>query len=178
LTVDLTPTVASVTVTPAAAALDALGATQQFTAEARDAAGNIVPGIPFVWSSSDPAVAEIDPVTGVATAIANGTTHIVATAGGVTGQAPLAVAQRIVTVVVTPDTVILVGSFAPQQFSAQAFDANGHLVPNVTFEWTTNDPVVAIVDATGLVTPLVYGYALIKATAGGVTGGAWLFVEP
>ena len=178
LTVDLTDAVVTITVTPSPVTLNALGATQAFIAEARDAAGNVVTGIAFAWSSSATAVAVIDPGTGIATAVANGTATITATAGDVSGMASLTVAQQIVTVVVTPDTVILVGSFTPQQYSAQAFDANGYVVPNVTFTWETNDPVVATVDATGLVTPLVYGYAKIKATAGGVTGAGWLFVEP
>lgn len=178
LTVDLTTAAFSVTVSPATATLAALGATQRYTAVVRDDAGAVLPGVPVAWTSGTESVARIDPVAGVATAVGNGTAVITATAGAASGTATLTVGQVIAMVVVTPDTVILYGSFAPQQYTAQAFDANGYMVPNVTFEWTTNDPVVAIVDTTGLVTPLVYGYVKIKATADGITGFAWLFVEP
>src|SRR5207249_8886869 len=43
--------VAQVVVTPASAALDALGLTQRFSATARDANGNVISGQPFAWTS-------------------------------------------------------------------------------------------------------------------------------
>ena len=54
--------VAQVVVTPAAAALAALGQTQQFAAVARDANGNVVPGQAFTWTSDNPLIqpAEIE----------------------------------------------------------------------------------------------------------------------
>src|SRR5207245_1350696 len=45
--------VAQVVVAPAAAALAALGQTQQFAAVAQDANGNVVPGQAFTWVSDN-----------------------------------------------------------------------------------------------------------------------------
>ncbi len=177
LTVTLAPVVASVTVTPSYVTLKSRGATQAYTAVARDAGGAVVPGVEFAWTSTSVGVATVDPVTGVATAVANGTTTIRATTGGVNGTATLKVQQKVVSVVVTPHTATLVGKQESQQFTAQAFDANGHVVPGVTFSWSSTSPSVATVSSTGLAKPCGYGTTKIKATVGYVTGYATLTVK-
>lgn len=85
-----TPTIASVSVSPSPATVR-VGGTQTFTAVAKDANGNVV-NASFTWTSSDTAVATIG-ATGVASAIAVGTTTITATTGGVSGSANLNVTQ-------------------------------------------------------------------------------------
>jgi DNA/RNA endonuclease G (NUC1)/PKD repeat protein len=81
----------------------AVGATQPFTATARDASNNVV-GTTFTWESSNTAVATIDPTSGVATAVAVGTTTIkVTAANGVNTSTTLTVTPAIV---VTGDVVI------------------------------------------------------------------------
>jgi trimeric autotransporter adhesin len=177
LTVDLTALVASVVVAPDAAELTALGATQQFTAEARDASGAVVPGMAFVWTSSAPAVATVDAGTGLATANANGVTTLTATAGSVSATATLAVTQRVARVAVTPDSATLTGQFVTLQFTAEAFDANDRLVTGVTFSWSSSDESVAKVDTTGLAISRGMGTATIQATTSGVSGSAVLRVE-
>src|SRR5207249_7053658 len=103
LTVDLASTVATVVVTPSAATLRALGARQQFRAEARDQHGAVVPGVAFTWASGQPSVATIDG-TGLATAAGDGLTTITATTGAVSGAATLTgvVASTVAAVVVAP----------------------------------------------------------------------------
>src|SRR5437868_2485192 len=71
----------SVAVTPQAASIAQLSQTFQFTAKAQL---DHVPGLQDVtqsvtWTSSNPAVAKIDP-SGVATAVSSGTTTLTATA--------------------------------------------------------------------------------------------------
>jgi len=173
-------TVATVVeVTPATATLAALGATQVFTATARDGNGAVIPGATFVWSSSDPAIAAVDPVTGVATALANGTVTITAQAGDATGTATLTAAQAVAGIAVTPGNVTLTAYGATQQFTAQALDANGNAVTRaVTYTWTSTDPTVATVDpASGLATAVAGGTTGILAGAEGATGGASLTVD-
>jgi hypothetical protein len=48
-------------------------------------------------------------------------------------------------------------------------DANGYPIPGVSFTWTSSNPTVASIDATGLATGLSVGTATITASAGGVT---------
>jgi uncharacterized protein YjdB len=78
--------IATITVTPAQASV-AAGATQQFSAVAKDSNGALIAGTSFTWASSAPAVATIDSVAGLATGVGLGTTQITASADGVTGPA-------------------------------------------------------------------------------------------
>ena len=84
------PGAASIVVTPEVATLTSLGATQQYTATAIDANGNVLTGVVFQWASSNGAVASVNG-TGLATALGVGATAITASANGVTGVAVLSV---------------------------------------------------------------------------------------
>jgi uncharacterized protein YjdB len=84
--------VASVQVTPSTHRLTAIGATQQFQAVAKDADSTTVSGKTFTWASSQTNVATIDVSSGIATAVADGSTTIWATTDGVSGTASLTVA--------------------------------------------------------------------------------------
>ncbi len=91
LTVAITEPVASIDVGPAASELNVLGATRQLIASAKDAAGNVIPGVVFNWSSADISVATVDAATGLATAVGSGTATISATADGISGSASLTI---------------------------------------------------------------------------------------
>jgi len=81
--------VATVTVAPDPSSIN-VGATQAFTATARDASNNVV-STTFTWTSSNTAAATVD-ANGVATAVAEGTTTITATsANSVSGGAAVTV---------------------------------------------------------------------------------------
>lgn len=77
--------VGSVVVDPATL-LIAVGAKQVMSTTVRDPAGAILQGVAVRWSSTNPAVAAIDSVTGLLTAASVGVATIRATAGGVTGS--------------------------------------------------------------------------------------------
>lgn len=79
-------------VSPAQVELQALGETQLFSARIEDEKGREVTGTPPAWSTSAPEVARIDP-SGLATALANGTAVVRATAGALSGTATLQVLQ-------------------------------------------------------------------------------------
>ncbi len=63
----------------------------------------------------------------------------------------------------------------PVAFSAVVKDANGKALP-YPVTWSTADPSVATVDASGLVTGLTAAPVVIEASSGGVTGNAGLCV--
>ena len=83
---DVTVTAAQVPVASLAigTALDTLEAyeTRQLAATLRDAEGNVLAGRAVQWASSDPAVATVDPATGVLTGVDRGTVTITATSEG------------------------------------------------------------------------------------------------
>jgi uncharacterized protein YjdB len=80
----------SVIITPTTATLNAVGATQQFTATVMDSAGTPLPGYPVAWFSSNTQVAAVDS-TGLALALGAGSSRIIVEAGVVTDTANLAV---------------------------------------------------------------------------------------
>lgn len=168
--IDVVQEVTTVEVTPDSALLDALGSSQTFTAVARDANGFPVPAAAFVWTSGQPAVATVDPLSGVVTAVADGRTLIGATAGGVTGSATLTVAQAVASVAVAPADTTLTLPGETVLLAATAQDANGHPVPGAIFLWASSDTTVAVVDSAGMVTALRTGIATISATSGPGTG--------
>jgi hypothetical protein len=84
--------VATVTVTPASATLNALGATTQMQATAKDASGNIVTGKATTWTTSNQAVATVS-AAGLVTAVGYGTAAVTATVAGVAGSAVVTVSQ-------------------------------------------------------------------------------------
>src|SRR5438105_6155617 len=91
----LRATIASIAVTPAEVSFSSLGDTVRLSAVALDQNGVSLSTQPssFVWSSSAPAVASVNPATGVVTAIANGNATISATSSGVSGSQLVTVSQ-------------------------------------------------------------------------------------
>ena len=82
--------IASLEVVPASTLVVGVGNTVSFVATARDASGSPVPDAGVSWRSDDEAVATVGP-TGVASAVSNGVTRVVASVEGVDGSATLEV---------------------------------------------------------------------------------------
>ncbi len=177
LTVTATATgaaIASTTVTPKLDTITAINGTFTLVAQAKTAGGANVAGS-FTWTSRTPAIASVSGGGGV-TALANGSTWIVATeAGGTKDSGQVVVAQKLASITVTPAnrTLYLGTSFA---YTAQAVDGLGTPLPsNPLFTWTTSAPAVATVDTANhgtvdTVNAIGLGAAQIKATSGTITG--------
>ena len=150
--------------------IGALGASTQLTAVARDAGGGSVPGQSFAWTSSAPTIATIDN-TGLAKGLANGVTTITATASGKSGVFTLTVSQVPTTLTVSPATTTLDGVGKTATLTAAARDALGNPF-TATPVWSSSNTAVATVSATGVVTAVGPGTALITATAGTVSATA------
>jgi uncharacterized protein YjdB len=105
VTVAGSPVVATVTVSPSAPFM-AVGGQQQLTAVAKAGSGTTIGTAVFAWTSSNPAVATVDPATGLVTSVSAGTATITATAEGIGGTAALRVAPALTSgVAVTPSTI-------------------------------------------------------------------------
>src|SRR5579885_2339042 len=158
------PTISTITVSPASPSI-AVGATQQFTATAKDSSGNTISGVTFTWSSNTTSVATINS-SGLATGVAPGTTQITASAGGVTSSPDTltVTAPVVASITVSPSSPsIAVG--ATQQFTATAKDGSGNTISGVTFTWSSNNTSVATIDGNGLATALLAGSTQITASA-------------
>ncbi|HSA55674.1 MAG TPA: Ig-like domain-containing protein [Gemmatimonadaceae bacterium] len=179
LTVTNVP-VASVVVSPGAATVHVGPAyARTFTATTLSGQGVPLTGRTIAWSSTDPAVAAIDPASGQVTGVAPGTARINATSEGVTGGADVTVdLVAVSTVVVTPGAPAL-STPPPQtvQLQAQPRDSSGAAITGSalgarTASWASGDPSVASVGTAGLVTAVAPGTALITATVDGTVGSA------
>lgn len=165
---DPVPEIAEVSVSPDESSLEAIDATVTFEATLRDEGGDEITERGAAWSSTDTDVAEVDR-DGVATAVANGTTEIVAEADGVADTAVLTVEQAVAAITVEPSSVTLDAPGDTAHLAAEASDANGHPVEDAAFSWSSDDPSVVTVDDEGVVTAESEGEAQVSATVGEVS---------
>ena len=174
VTVDQRPT--EVRVSPPADTLVALGDTLRLSAEALDANGHPVPDVQFTWTSDDEAVVTVD-ADGLVTAVGNGEAGVTASVESVVGAAAVTVEQRPAEVRISPPAETLAALGDTVRLAAEAFDANGHAVPDVQFAWTSDDEAVVTVDADGLVTAVGNGEVGVSATTESASGSVAVTVE-
>lgn len=158
------PRATTVTVTPATAEFNALGATVQLSAQVHDQNGQVMAGAPVTWSSGSTGIATVS-AAGLVTAAGNGTTTITATSGSASGSATATVEQVVAGVRVSPDW-LAVEAGDTARLGAAGLDARGNEVPDVGFEWSSSDTSVAAVDASGLVRGVRVGAATVTAASG------------
>ena len=164
----------TVTVSPATAELTALGANVQLSAQVLDQNGQAMAGANVAWASNDDAVATVNS-NGLVTATANGPATITATAGAVSGTAAVTVAQAVAGIAITPTVdTLLVGDTL--RLTADATDANGHVVQEAEFSWASSDTLVVRVDQSGFVTGIAAGEAGVTVTSSGIVNRAELTV--
>lgn len=149
--------------------------TGQLTATLEDAAGNELTGRSVTWRSDDTTIATVDG-TGLVTAKDEGVVNITATAEGVSDTAQVTVANSVASVEVTPTApTIDVGETV--QLTAVAKNSRGAVVSGRTVTWTSSDPTVVSVDATGTIEGLEDGSATVTAQVDNVTGTASVTVQ-
>ncbi|GAB1341808.1 beta strand repeat-containing protein [Gemmatimonas sp.] len=161
---------ASVTLAPAAVRVPR-GRTEVLTASIRNAGGMLLADRRAVtWTSSSPAIATVN-ADGTVTGIANGTASITATVEGKSGVAAITVVDPVATVLVTPPSVTLSVGMT-QQVTASARDAKGVSVTGRPVAWSSSNPSVASIGASGVVTAIAPGSAVLTATVEGVDATA------
>ena len=171
----VTQTVASIEVSPPSATVVA-GDTTRYTAVARDANDNVIPGTVFNWLTANPSIATVS-ATGLVTGITGGGTIVQATAGGVGGSATVSVVV-VGSVEIFGNTERFIRVGETLQFVAVVRDPAGNIITGVTVSWSVLKPTIASVDASGLATGLTVGTAPVRATVGNVWDEAYLVVRP
>lgn len=166
----------AVQVSPDEETLRALGDTVRLSAAASDANGHLVEGTDFTWSSGDESVVSVD-TGGLARATGNGSAAIRASVEDVAGSAQLTVEQQVVAVQVSPDEETLWALGDTVRLSAAATDANGHLVEDADFIWSSDNEPVVTVSAAGLAKATGHGTARVRAETGTVGGDATVSVD-
>ncbi len=152
-------TLSSITVTAASASID-VGATDQFTATGTysDSSSQVLTNVN--WTSSSEATATIS-TAGVATAVAAGTTNIVASSGSVSSPAfSLTVTTAPSFAIGADNTSLRVGGM--EQF---------YVISPVSFtvNWASSNTAVAKISSNGVVTAVAPGTTNITANSGTAT---------
>jgi Bacterial Ig-like domain (group 2)/Putative Ig domain/Galactose oxidase, central domain/Kelch motif len=160
----------SIAVTPAAPSI-ASGLTQQFTATGTFSDTSTADLTAKVaWASDTPAVATINASSGLATAVAVGSSAITATLGSVSGSAALDVTAAVLESIISINPTAC-GAGLSTQLVATGTYSDG-TTTNVTSlaNWMSSTPTVATVNpTTGLATCVSTGSTTITATVGSVT---------
>jgi photosystem II stability/assembly factor-like uncharacterized protein len=150
-------------VTPDDITFTALADTIQLTAIPLDSTGSTVPAS-VAWRSLDTDVVTVD-ADGTVVARGNGTTRVIAQAGGVADTTTVAVNQVAVALLGMPDTTELVLG-ETLTFDARPVDANGIALEDPVITWTSANISVVAVDAGGDATALAIGTAIVRARLG------------
>lgn len=153
-----------------------IGATQEFNATGTYNDGSTANVSSTVnWSSSNPAFATVN-VSGIATAVAPGSTAITATLSGVSGTATLTVPKSLTGLSISPTSANLAIG-AAQQFAATGTyndGSTGNLTTSAS--WKSSTPAVATINSSGLATGVASGRTTITASLGGFSSAAALAV--
>jgi hypothetical protein len=164
------PVVSSIVIAP----LPPLRAGDEATlgAVALGAKGDTLPGAEITWSSSNPEVATVEALTGVAEGLEPGTTQIVARSGSDSSLTELTVVPAsAVALQILGARPMAVGEALTLRVLAR--DRRGRALTGTTVEWTTNDASVATVDETaGVVVARAPGSARITART--ESASAWI----
>ena len=161
------PVATSLTVSPATAELDAVGATVQLSAEVFDQNGQTMSSAAVTWSSGDESVATVDG-TGLVTAVAEGETAVTATSGSASGSAAVSVSLVPVPpepVGTMPDQELDMGQAATADAAEYFNDPDGG---DLSYAATSSDSAVATADISGsevTVTGVGLGTATVTVTA-------------
>ena len=148
---------------------------RQFTATLKDHAGSPVPE-PLTWSIDKGSVAQVD-ANGLVRAVAAGTATLQVSGHGQVASAVITVAVdsgQNLTVTPSSASVYVDGT---QRFTAVVTNRSGDTL-DVSLAWASDDPGIARVDQTGLVTGVATGAATIRATARGLRGSGSVTVSP
>jgi uncharacterized protein YjdB len=165
--------VGSVTVDPTTADL-MVGQTIAITPTVRDANGTVVTDRLVTWSSGNTAVATVSSA-GVVTAKSAGTATISTTSEGKSATVAVTVQPAVSFVLVSP-SLVLIRKTGTVQLSAAAYDANSNRIFGRPVTWSSDDPSIATVDATGLVTTKKAGVVQISATIDGKSDSSLITV--
>jgi hypothetical protein len=157
-----------------------------YTLAGKDQYGHAYPVTDPTYSSTETDVATINASSGVAAAVAAGTTSIGATAVNgngdtITASNPISLtiaARAVTTIVLTGPTSVIV-THDTAAYTATAYDQKGGAMTGQTFTFHSATPADATIDSgTGVATGVSAGSSVITATIGAVTSnGVTLTVD-
>jgi plastocyanin len=175
-TVTVTGSAEGVEVTPAATSMP-LGTSQQFQVVVRDAQGSPISNPAVAWSTTTASILTVSP-TGVVLAAGLGTAQVTATINGRSGSAQVTVTPTAVaTVTLAPNPAEATLGRTIQIFPTIK-DAAGNVLAGRDVAWTSSNPAVLEIGASGVGTARALGNATVTATSEGKSGTTLVSVVP
>lgn len=178
-TVAVTPvTLVSIAITPGAATVPVNGV-QAFITTATYSDGSVRDVTPYAaWTSGTTSVGTVVQTTGVATALASGSTQLTVSFGGKTCSAGFTVTSATLVSITVAPTAAALPIASTQALTAKATYSDGTVVDITNAAvWGSSAPLmVAVAANTGVATAVSSGVAVITAASGGKSGSATLTV--
>jgi uncharacterized protein YjdB len=162
-------------VTKGPIALTGVGTKATIDAQLQDDAGRPVKGGEVAFTSADPKIAEVSGNTVTATGV--GSTSVTASAGALKQAIAVTVKQAEVASISIEGAPadLKVGQTAMLKVAAKS--ADGNAIAGVTPTFTSSNPKLATVDATGKVTAMKVGAVTITAKSGDKTADAKITIK-
>lgn len=155
-----------------------VGRTAQANASLFGAKGEAITNQTVSWSTLQPTIASVS-ATGVVTGIQSGNAIIRAAVGTVTADGGIAVQPVVAaSIQLSSDSATIFIPNGAVQLLPLVKDSSDALIPNPTIFWQTSAPLIATVNANGLVTGVAAGIATVRATIDGQTAVAVITVKP
>jgi uncharacterized protein YjdB len=167
------PKPASIEVTPASVTVNNGDEAPTLTARVLDEAAQEIPNVQVAWTSSDPAVAEID-TTGKLTAKKSGEATVTVAAGEVKQDVVVKVALYTTLKLGVAEMTLKVGEAKP--LGAQIMNEAGAPIEGKV-EWKSENDAIVKVDAEGKATAMTAGKANVVATAKTLSANVAVTVE-
>ncbi|MHB8420393.1 MAG: Ig-like domain-containing protein [Myxococcales bacterium] len=156
---------AQLSINPPQLTLSGAGQTGQLHGIVKDDAGNVVPSMPLLWTSSNPNVASVD-MRGIVHAMGGGTAMVSARTGALSSTAQVTVSvPKFDKLTIAQKGPLKLKAGQTHQLSAEALDA-GKPVSGIVPTWTSDDAKVATVSPAGMVTAVKKGKTTVVAKAG------------
>lgn len=156
--------------------LSALGSWQALSVDVLDADGTRIRDLDPGFTSSDVAVATVTD-EGIVTAVGNGVSTIVVTAGALADTIPVTVEQVVTTLAAGVDTISFMDPGASSPVPTTAFDALG-ADASARVTWTSRAPGIATVDDSGRVEAVATGSTFVVLEADAVIDSVLVRVAP
>jgi len=145
-------------------------------ATVRDASGREIPGAVVTFASSDTTLALVNPA-GQVVALREGTAHITARSGDLTGELTLRVHHLTVSSVTVLGLTDTLGSGDVVVFGVRVRGQGGRDVTGRAVKLASSNTAAAIIDPSGRVRAISAGKTTISATVDGVVGTAVVVVS-
>ena len=159
---------ASIVVEPLPIRLSVIGETIQLTANVLDSNRNPIAGTSVTWSIRDTGTATIS-AQGLVTAVRNGTARVIASFGSIKKEVTVVVSLTPGRIAIAPGDTTLTVLGEQVRYIATVYDTNDNMIPNPLVNWTSDNPGIASVSDSGVVTALHNGTAGITASSGDVS---------